>query len=325
MIDDDMISGMLTATTATSQVLATCVDANQVLADSGQFSSVITTKLTGKENILETIKSTTVNAGTLNSGSIANTGTIASNTIATSTLASTSGNIGSVTVTSLSGLSTLGLTTSLTSPTVNATTSLVTPLVTAVSGNFSSNVNVTGTLTAGTISFANLSTGNITGAGVLAIPTGNITTVNATNVTASSTVTAVTGNITTVNSTTNNTTGTATINNVVANNVNTKTAAFQVRSNTANSYTIQADDFCIIDTSVGVLVTLTRYTTYTFPSASANKGRVLIIKSATSTIQSANNDITPIGGGLLGSLLGSGAKFYLLMSDGTTWQVLHAA
>jgi len=82
----------------------------------------------------------------------------------------------------------------------------------------------------------------------------------------------------------------------------------------AATYTVLADAYTLIFATTNCVVTL--------PSASANSGRVLILKSRTSvTITSASSNVVPLASATAGTaiLSGTGGKFAYLQSDGTNW------
>lgn len=83
---------------------------------------------------------------------------------------------------------------------------------------------------------------------------------------------------------------------------------------TASTYTVLADAYSLIFATLNCTVTL--------PSASANTGRVLILKNRTAnSVVSASSNVVPIASATAGTaiLAATAGKFAYLQSDGTNW------
>jgi len=97
------------------------------------------------------------------------------------------------------------------------------------------------------------------------------------------------------------------------NTLTTKTAA----------YTIGATDTAVVFNGSASVTT-------TLPSAASFPGRVLLFSNiANFTVISASSNVIPAGGGAAGTALlaatgGSGNKWAVLVSNGTSWQIMAA-
>ena len=92
-------------------------------------------------------------------------------------------------------------------------------------------------------------------------------------------------------------------------------------SKTASFSLGAAENFIICDGSAANV-------TVTFPTASANTGRVVVIKnlSATYTVISAGSNVKPLASGTAGTaiLAATAGKWAVLVCDGTNWVVMAA-
>jgi hypothetical protein len=88
---------------------------------------------------------------------------------------------------------------------------------------------------------------------------------------------------------------------------------------TANTYSVLATDTWLIFNNASQTCTVT------LPTASANKGRELVLRTiAAFTVVSATSNVVPLVGGSAGTaiLAATGGKWAYLVSDGTSWQIM---